>query len=175
MRPAGPASSVASTRIPGSRRAAQWVSSPGARTTNRTNRTNRKERNDRLAQRRSNLHARPTERLMEMVGATAIDLTAFVRSRILNLFVRFVRYLAAKPMSAIQTSPGLGFILRVATGCRSNQRLNPGFSPESQVNQVNRFGHHFDPAFQSIAARCASASIKACVPLRPYPWASTAR
>jgi hypothetical protein len=34
-----------------------------------------------------------------MVGATAIDLTAFVRSRILNLFVRFVRFVVKHPAS----------------------------------------------------------------------------
>jgi hypothetical protein len=34
-----------------------------------------------------------------MVGATAIDLTAFVRSRILNLFVRFVRFVVKHPVS----------------------------------------------------------------------------
>jgi hypothetical protein len=36
---------------------------------------------------------------MEMVGATAIDLTAFVRSRILNLFVGFVRFVVKHPVS----------------------------------------------------------------------------
>jgi hypothetical protein len=34
-----------------------------------------------------------------MVGATAIDLTAFVRSRILNVFVRFVRFMVEHPVS----------------------------------------------------------------------------
>jgi hypothetical protein len=34
-----------------------------------------------------------------MVGATAIDLTAFVRSRTLNLFVRFVRFVVKHPVS----------------------------------------------------------------------------
>jgi hypothetical protein len=34
-----------------------------------------------------------------MVGATAIDLTAFVRSRILNLFVGFVRFVVKHPVS----------------------------------------------------------------------------
>jgi hypothetical protein len=34
-----------------------------------------------------------------MVGATAIDLTAFVCSRILNLFVRFVRFVVKHPVS----------------------------------------------------------------------------
>jgi hypothetical protein len=36
---------------------------------------------------------------MEMVGATAIDLTAYVRSRNLNLFVRFVRFVVKHPIS----------------------------------------------------------------------------
>jgi hypothetical protein len=37
-----------------------------------------------------------------MAGATAIDLTAFVRSRILNLFVRFVRFVVKHPVSGPQ-------------------------------------------------------------------------
>jgi hypothetical protein len=58
----------------------------------------RKERNVRLAQRRSNLHARPSERLMEVVDATAIDVTVIVRSRVLNSFVRFVvKHLVSGP------------------------------------------------------------------------------
>jgi hypothetical protein len=34
-----------------------------------------------------------------MVGAATIDLTAFVRSRILKLFVRFVRFVVKHPVS----------------------------------------------------------------------------
>jgi hypothetical protein len=42
-----------------------------------------------------------------MVGATAIDLTAFVRSRILNLFVRFVQFVVKHPVSTESAaSPG---------------------------------------------------------------------
>jgi hypothetical protein len=74
----------------------------------------RKERKDRLAQRRSNLDARPTERQMEMVGATAIELTAFVRSRILNLFVRFVRFVVKHPVSGPHA---------IGPGCFSTGRM----------------------------------------------------
>jgi hypothetical protein len=37
----------------------------------------------------------------------------------------------------------------------------------SHVKLVNSVGHHLDAGFQSIAAKCAKASIKAWVPLRP--------
>jgi hypothetical protein len=77
-----------------------------------------------------------------MVGATAIDLTAFVRSRILNLFVRFVRFVVKHPVSGphaigpitekIDVQSGLLYYGTHAKNCQSFRRRHVVSRPQSR-------------------------------------------